>query len=130
MPAHEDSAPFALQLNQEAHGGSPMQRKKPPFRADEVGSLLRSTPIKEARGKRERGAITAEALRAVEDREIEKLIKKQEETGLSLVTDGEYRRSWWHLDFFWGLTGCEKIKLDHGIKFRGVETRPEGMRIA
>jgi 5-methyltetrahydropteroyltriglutamate--homocysteine methyltransferase len=106
-----------------------MQRTKPPFRADEVGSLLRSAAIKEARAKREQGAITAADLKAVEDREIDKIIKKQEETGLALVTDGEYRRSWWHLDFFWGLTGCEKIKLDHGIKFHGVETRPEGMRI-
>src|SRR5579863_3304146 len=107
----------------------PMQREKPPFRADEVGSLLRSAPIKEARAKREQGAIAAADFKAIEDREVEKIIKKQEEVGLSLVTDGEYRRSWWHLDFFWGLTGCEKIKLDHGIKFHGVETRPEGMRI-
>jgi 5-methyltetrahydropteroyltriglutamate--homocysteine methyltransferase len=106
-----------------------MQRQKPPFRADEVGSLLRSAPIREARAQREQGAITAQELRAVEDREIEKIIKKQEEVGLRLATDGEYRRSWWHLDFFWGLAGCEKISLDHGIKFHGVETRPEGMRI-
>jgi 5-methyltetrahydropteroyltriglutamate--homocysteine methyltransferase len=106
-----------------------MQRAKPPFRADEVGSLLRSAPIKEARARREQGAITAQALNAVEDREIEKIIRKQEEVGLKLATDGEYRRSWWHLDFFWGLAGCEKLKLEHGIKFHGVETRPEGMRI-
>jgi 5-methyltetrahydropteroyltriglutamate--homocysteine methyltransferase len=106
-----------------------MQRQKPPFRADEVGSLLRSAPIKEARAKREQGAITAQELRAVEDREIEKIVKKQEEVGLRLATDGEYRRSWWHLDFFWGLAGCEKLRLEHGIKFHGVETRPEGMRI-
>jgi 5-methyltetrahydropteroyltriglutamate--homocysteine methyltransferase len=107
----------------------PMQRTKPPFRADEVGSLLRSAPIKEARAKREQGAITAAALKAIEDQEIEKIVKKQEETGLKLATDGEYRRSWWHFDFFWGLTGCEKIRLDHGIKFHGVESRPEAMRI-
>ena len=54
---------------------------------------------------------------------------KQEEVGLKLATDGEYRRSWWHLDFFWGLTGVEKITLPHGIKFHGVETRPEGYKI-
>jgi 5-methyltetrahydropteroyltriglutamate--homocysteine methyltransferase len=107
-----------------------MQRTKPPFRADEVGSLLRSGAIKEARAKREQGAISAEALKAVEDQEIEKIVRKQEAVGLKLATDGEYRRSWWHLDFFWGLTGCEKIRLDHGIKFHGVETRPEGMRIS
>ena len=102
-----------------------MQRTKPPFRADEVGSLLRSAPIKEARAKRDTGAITAEQLREVEDREIEKIIKQQEAVGLRLATDGEYRRSWWHFDFFWGLTGCERLVLDHGIKFHGVETRPE-----
>ncbi len=106
-----------------------MQRTKPPFRADEVGSLLRSAPIKEARSKHEAGTITDQELHAVEDREIEKIIAKQEEVGLKLATDGEYRRSWWHLDFFWGLTGCEKLILPHGIKFHGVETRPEGMRI-
>ena len=106
-----------------------MQREKPPFRADEVGSLLRSATIKEARARREQGAITAQELRAIEDREIEKIVKKQEEVGLRLATDGEYRRSWWHLDFFWGLEGCEKLRLEHGIKFHGVETRPEGMRI-
>ena len=106
-----------------------MQRTKPPFRADEVGSLLRSASIKEARAKHEQGAITSADLKAVEDREIEKIIRKQEDTGLALVTDGEYRRSWWHLDFFWGLTGCEKIKLDHGIKFHGMETKPESLRI-
>jgi 5-methyltetrahydropteroyltriglutamate--homocysteine methyltransferase len=106
-----------------------MQRSTPPFRADHVGSILRSGAIKDARAKHEKGEIGAADLKAVEDREIEKIVKKQEEIGLQLATDGEYRRSWWHLDFFWGLTGCEKIKLDHGIKFRGVETRPEGYRI-
>jgi 5-methyltetrahydropteroyltriglutamate--homocysteine methyltransferase len=106
-----------------------MQRTKPPFRADHVGSILRRAPIKEARAQREQGAIPAAGLKEVEDREIGKIIRKQEEIGLQLATDGEYRRSWWHLDFFWGLTGCEKITLPHGIKFRGVETRPEGYRI-
>ena len=106
-----------------------MQRTKPPFRADHVGSILRSAAIKEARAKREKGEIAAEALKAVEDREIEKIVRKQEEIGLKLATDGEYRRSWWHLDFFWGLTGCEKITLPHGIQFRGVQTRPEGYKI-
>ena len=56
-------------------------------------------------------------------------MRKQEEVGLKLATDGEYRRSWWHLDFFWGLDGVEKITLPHGIKFHGVETRPEGYKI-
>src|SRR5262245_35431957 len=82
-------------------------RAKPPFRADHVGSLLRPAPLKEARGKRAKGEITAEELRAVEDREIEKAIKKQEEVGLKLATDGEFRRSWWQFDFYKGLDGVE-----------------------
>jgi 5-methyltetrahydropteroyltriglutamate--homocysteine methyltransferase len=106
-----------------------MPRTKPPFRADHVGSILRSAPIKDARAKHEKGEITAADLARVEDGEIEKIIRKQEEIGLQLATDGEYRRSWWHFDFFWGLTGCEKVVLDHGIQFHGVETRPETVRI-
>jgi methionine synthase II (cobalamin-independent) len=106
-----------------------MQRTKPPFRADHVGSILRSEAIKTARAKREKGEITDAQIKEIEDREVEKIVRKQEEVGLKLATDGEYRRSWWHLDFFWGLTGCEKITLPHGIKFHGVETRPEGYKI-
>jgi 5-methyltetrahydropteroyltriglutamate--homocysteine methyltransferase len=108
---------------------SAMQRTKPPYRADHVGSILRSAAIKDAREKHANRAITAAELKAVEDREIEKIIAKQEEVGLKLATDGEYRRSWWHLDFYWGLTGCEKITLPHGIRFHDAETRPEGYRI-
>jgi 5-methyltetrahydropteroyltriglutamate--homocysteine methyltransferase len=106
-----------------------MQRTKPPYRADHVGSILRSNAIHAARTQREKGEITATQLKEVEDREIEKIVRKQEEVGLKLATDGEYRRSWWHMDFFWGLDGVEKITLPHGIKFHGVETRPEGYKI-
>ena len=84
-----------------------MQRTKAPFRADHVGSFLRPAALKEARAKREQGAITAAELKAVEDREIEKIIKKQEEIGLKLATDGEFRRSWWHFDFLGMLDGVE-----------------------
>ena len=84
-----------------------MQRKKPPFRADHVGSILRTVPVKDARAKREKGTISAAQLKEVEDREIEKIIKKQEEIGLKLATDGEFRRSWWHFDFFGMLDGVE-----------------------
>ena len=82
-----------------------MKRTTPPYRADHVGSFLRSAPIKDARAKHEKGAISDAELKTVEDREIEKLIKKQEEVGLQLATDGEYRRSWWHFDFFGMLDG-------------------------
>ncbi len=76
-----------------------MQRTKPPFRADEVGSLLRPAKIKEARARLEKGEITAEDLRKIEDVEIEKVVHRQSSTGLKLATDGEFRRSWWHFDF-------------------------------
>ncbi len=85
------------------------QRTTPPFRADMVGSLLRTAPLKEARAKFAKGEIDAAALKEVEDREIEKIVKKQEEVGLKLATDGEFRRSWWHFDFFRGLKGVETI---------------------
>src|SRR5215468_4331041 len=106
-----------------------MKRTKPPFRADHVGSLLRSAALKEAREKRAKGSISAADLKAVEDREIERVIKKQEEVGLEAVTDGEFRRSWWHLDFLWGLDGAEKHVMDTGIAFAAVTTRNEGVRV-
>ena len=74
-------------------------RTAPPFRADHVGSILRTAPVKEARAKREKGEIGAAELKAVEDREIERIVRKQEETGLRSVTDGEFRRSWLSLPF-------------------------------
>jgi 5-methyltetrahydropteroyltriglutamate--homocysteine methyltransferase len=106
-----------------------MKRTKPPFRADHVGSLLRPAALKEAREKRAKGAISAADLKAVEDREIERVIKKQEEAGLQAVTDGEFRRSWWHLDFLWGLDGAEKSVMDSGIAFAAVTTRNEGVKV-
>jgi 5-methyltetrahydropteroyltriglutamate--homocysteine methyltransferase len=106
-----------------------MQRTTPPFRADHVGSLLRPAAVKEARSKHERGEITAEALRAVEDRETEKVIKKQEEIGLKLATDGEFRRAWWHFDFFRGLDGVTFYETDHGIQFHGVQTKHHALKI-
>ena len=106
-----------------------MPRSKPPFRADVVGSILRTAPLKEARAKRDKGEITAAQLKEVEDREIEKIIKKQEEIGLKLATDGEFRRSWWHFDFFGMLDGVEIYELDHGIQFQGVQTKPLSIRV-
>ena len=106
-----------------------MTRSKPPFRADIVGSLLRTAPLKEARAKREKGGIGAAQLAEVEDREIEKIIEKQEEVGLKVATDGEFRRSWWHFDFYGMLNGVEIYELDHGIQFQGVQTKPRSIRV-
>ena len=104
-------------------------RTKPPFRADHVGSLLRTAPLKDAREKAARGAISAAQLKAVEDQEIGKIIRKQEEIGLKLATDGEFRRAWWHFDFFGMLDGVEIYELDHGIQFQGMQTKPLGVRV-
>ena len=106
-----------------------MQRTKAPFRADEVGSLLRPAKIKEARARLEKGEISADDLRKVEDMEIEKIVHKQASVGLKLATDGEFRRSWWHFDFLSQLTGCELFHPDVGIQFAGVQTRHEAVRV-
>jgi len=106
-----------------------MMRTKPPFRADHVGSLLRSPAIKEARAKREAGAIDAGQLREIEDREIEQIVRKQQDVGLKAVTDGEYRRSWWHFDFLGGLDGVDLVESDHGIQFQGVQTKAQTLEI-
>ncbi len=106
-----------------------MKRTIPPYRADHVGSFLRSAAIKDARSKHEKRAISDAELKTVEDREVEKLIKKQEEIGLQLATDGEYRRSWWHFDFFGMLDGVEIYELDHGIQFHGIQTKPLSVRV-
>jgi len=105
------------------------KRTKPPFRADHVGSLLRPAALKKAREQRAKGEIDAAALKAIEDREIDRVIKKQEDVGLQSITDGEFRRSWWHLDFLWGLSGFERYVMDQGIAFAGVQTRAEGARV-
>lgn len=105
------------------------QRTRPPYRADQVGSFLRSAPLKEARAKREKGEITAAQLKAVEDEEIKKLIKKQEDVGMKLATDGEYRRAWWHFDFLGLLTGVELVQSDRGIQFAGVETKAQTLHV-
>jgi len=94
-----------------------------------VGSLLRTAPLKDARGKFAEGEFSANDLKAVEDAEIIKIIKKQEEVGLKLATDGEFRRSWWHFDFFKCLKGVEMIAAPP-IKFKGVETKAEAIKIA
>jgi methionine synthase II (cobalamin-independent) len=106
-----------------------VQRTTPPFRADHVGSLLRPAALKDARAKFAQGAITASQLREIEDREIESVVRKQEDAGLKLATDGEFRRSWWHFDFFRGLDGITPYSTEGGIQFHGVQTKAEGIRV-
>ena len=108
-----------------------MQRTRPPFRADQVGSLLRPAALKEAREKRARGEISADALKAVEDREIEDVIRKQEAVGLKAVTDGEFRRRSWNYDFLEQLEGVESYAGERKIKFNasGPQPRPILLRV-
>src|SRR6202020_1370410 len=106
-----------------------MQRTRAPFRADEVGSLLRPPRIKEARARLAKGEITTADLRKAEDMEIEKIVHRQASTGLKLATDGELRRSWWHFDFLAKLTGCELFHPSEGIQFAGVQTRHDAVRV-
>ncbi|MCW3793270.1 5-methyltetrahydropteroyltriglutamate--homocysteine S-methyltransferase [Paenibacillus sp. LS1] len=107
----------------------PKQRTVTPFRYDIVGSFLRPSALKDARLKYQNGEITAEQLNEVENAEIVKLVQKQKEVGLQAVTDGEFRRSWWHLDFFWGLDGVERTIIDEGYRFNGATSRPETARL-
>src|ERR1700738_1926181 len=106
-----------------------MQRTKAPFRADEVGSLLRPPRIKEARARLEKGEISADDLRKVEDMEIEKVVHRQASIGLKLGTDGEFRLSRGDFDFLARLTGCELFHPDEGIQFAGVQTRHDAVRV-
>jgi 5-methyltetrahydropteroyltriglutamate--homocysteine methyltransferase len=106
-----------------------MPRTKPPFRADHVGSLLRPAALKEARAKREAGEITAEALREIEDREIKWVIAKQESIGLQSITDGEFRRAFWQIDFLERLDGVESYLGERKVKFQGVQPKPVLLRV-
>ncbi|MEF2966598.1 5-methyltetrahydropteroyltriglutamate--homocysteine S-methyltransferase [Paenibacillus sp. M1] len=107
----------------------PVKRTVTPFRYDIVGSFLRPRELKEARVKFQNGEISAEQLIEVENAEITKLVRKQKEIGLQAVTDGEFRRSWWHLDFFWGFDGVERTIIDQGYQFNGAKSRPETARL-
>ena len=94
-----------------------------------VGSYLRPAELKEARVKFAEGQISATDLRSIEDRLIADVIKQQKEHGLPYITDGEFRRSYWHLDFMWGFGSVEHIELEHGYQFHGVETTKGSLKL-
>ncbi|HAK71380.1 MAG TPA: 5-methyltetrahydropteroyltriglutamate--homocysteine methyltransferase [Bifidobacterium sp.] len=100
-----------------------------PFRADVVGSYLRPAELKAAREEFAAGKIDAAALKAVEDKSITELIAKQKAAGLHVITDGEFRRGWWHLDCMWGFDGVQKVSMDKGYMFHDEETRAESARL-
>ncbi len=107
---------------------------KPPFRADHVGSLLRPPELLRAREDRGQGRITDAELRAVEDQAIRKVVRMQEEIGLRGVTDGEFRRGSWHMDFLYQVGGVEKAHDNLKVQFRNekgtIEFTPAALRIA
>ncbi|MBU0278773.1 MULTISPECIES: 5-methyltetrahydropteroyltriglutamate--homocysteine S-methyltransferase [unclassified Gemella] len=96
-----------------------------PFRADHVGSYLRPKELVEAREKFSQNLITREELTQVENKAIKELIAKQKEVGLKGITDGEFRRAYWHLDFFWGLNGVEHTQAKIGYQFHDETTKPD-----
>lgn len=100
-----------------------------PYRYDYVGSFLRPEKLKEARNQYEEGKIDANALKTVEDECITDLVKKQKEAGYKFITDGEFRRAWWHMDFFWGLNGIEKVTTKDGLHFHGEVTKAHSAKI-
>lgn len=102
---------------------------KPPFRADQVGSLLRPQRLKQARTARQAGTLDINGLKAVEDECIREVVSKQEAVGLKSVTDGEFRRSWWHFDFLAGLDGVELVEGATAIQFAGVQTKSESIAV-
>ena len=104
--------------------------QKAPFRLDHVGSFLRPERLKEARVKFNDGEITAEELERVENEEIIALIEKEKELGLKSVTDGEFRRAFWHLDFLENLDGVELVEVDHfSVQFKDKDVKPKTLRI-
>ena len=106
-----------------------MKRKSPPFRADMVGSLLRPEALHKARDGHEAGKVSDGELRKVEDTEMRKIIAKQEAIGLKAVTDGEFRRSWWHFDFLRELGGIEMVYGKESIQFHGVKTKAQSLEV-
>jgi len=101
-----------------------MHKANPPFRAEHVGSFLRPPEVRDARARHERGELDAAGLRTIEDGAIERLIRRQEESGLQGVTDGEFRRAFWHYDFLQALDGVETYYVEQGIQFKGAALKP------
>lgn len=94
-----------------------------PFRYDYVGSFLRPDYLKKAREEFQAGTISAEDLKAVEDKAILDLVAKQKAAGYHVITDGEFRRATWHLDFMWGFNGVDHKPTEKGLPFHGENAK-------
>lgn len=107
-----------------------MENIRPPYKYDIVGSFLRKAAIKEARQQFQDGTITLEQLTDAEDRSITELVADEKKVGLLAVTDGEYRRAFWHLDFLWNLSGVKKVQAQHfSVHFEGFQPKSETVEI-
>ena len=107
-----------------------MSTTKPPFRADHVGSLLRPPELHAARAQAREGKLDAAGLKAVEDQCIRDVIRFQESTGIPSITDGEFRRGWWHIDFLCGFDGVETTQSDYGsAAFKNADEQPPFMKV-
>lgn len=102
-----------------------MSNLRGPFRADHVGSFLRPQELKDARAKYEKGEIDKAELTKVEDKAIAELVQKEKDNGLIAITDGEFRRKWWHVDFMWGIGGVEAVDLGWGEAFNGTRIKKD-----
>ena len=96
---------------------------------DHVGSYLRPQALKEAREAFAQGKISKEELLDIQDRLVKELVHHQVENGLEVISDGEFGRSWWHLDFLWELTGFEAYQQEASYKFHGAKTRTTNVRL-
>ena len=109
------------------------QRTKPPFRADHVGSLLRPKALLQAREDLKQGRIAAAELRRIEDAAITEAVRMQEEIGLQGVTDGEFRRGSWHMDFLYQVGGVTKVQDNLKVKFHNekgdIEFTPAALKV-
>ena len=99
------------------------------YHFDHVGSYLRPQALKEAREKFANGEISQDELLKVQDELVKELVHHEVENGLQVVSDGEFGRSWWHLDFLWNLTGFEAYQQEDSYKFHGAKTRTTNVRI-
>jgi len=102
---------------------------KPPFRADQVGSLLRPPELRSARERFKRGEISRSDLKLVEDKAIREAVARQEQVGLQAITDGEFRRDWWHVDFLPGFEGVESYAAPLEVGFKNTEEQPPMLRV-
>jgi 5-methyltetrahydropteroyltriglutamate--homocysteine methyltransferase len=111
---------------------NPSEPGRPPFRAEHVGSLLRPPALLKARDERKRGEISAAQLREVEDASIRDVVRMQEDLGLQSVTDGEFRRGSWHMDFLYQIGGVTRVQDDMKVTFHNekgdIEFTPSALR--